>query len=465
MPDPFRPDIHRQLYREAQVGLIIVLLLLVVLAYVILYKSSRLDLGIPDHVRESPIAQSVWPFSEDDGSSPRHPSLPPSPIQQASIVGTNAPDFSAERQPRETKTLIPNNANLDSQLVSIPVTPGANVQPSVSKKTDKVQLLDPDEGIFEHHRPLSDPDFFAKQLTQSESSTEKSQSVPSPSVQLASGDIPHRDFQPDFQQDLQQAVDNNESQLAADTDLLDPFQPASTDDPNVSFTTHTTALSQETEPIKDTNQDKSASSANLNDFQPLPRPSHRPTPQSPLENPTDRLKAEAIVSTGTDRVSPPADGVAETAGNFLPQIYSVQKGDSFWSISQHFYQDGNFFRALYQHNAENVDRFELSDDGTQIEIPLIADLRRQFPDLCPEMPAVDDSNRQQANELRNSNSQGNRNYYVTQEDENLFDIAARELGQASRYLEIIELNQSILPNRVGHLTPLPANLRLQLSTN
>ena len=52
--------------------------------------------------------------------------------------------------------------------------------------------------------------------------------------------------------------------------------------------------------------------------------------------------------------------------------------------------------------------------------------------------------------------------YAVREGENLFDIARNELLQASRYLEILELNREHLPEDCTHLTPLPAGLKLRL---
>ncbi len=61
MADPFRPDTKSQLLREAQVGLSIVAILLVLLVYVAFYRITGRGRHIPSHVQNAPVAQIVWP--------------------------------------------------------------------------------------------------------------------------------------------------------------------------------------------------------------------------------------------------------------------------------------------------------------------------------------------------------------------------------------------------------------------
>ena len=63
MADPFRPDTKSQLLREAQVGLSIVAILLVLLVYVAFYRITGRGRHIPSHVQNAPVAQIVWPQS------------------------------------------------------------------------------------------------------------------------------------------------------------------------------------------------------------------------------------------------------------------------------------------------------------------------------------------------------------------------------------------------------------------
>ena len=60
-----------------------------------------------------------------------------------------------------------------------------------------------------------------------------------------------------------------------------------------------------------------------------------------------------------------------------------------------------------------------------------------------------------ANELAES-------VYQTIEGDTLFDIARSKLGQASRYLEILELNRDILPKNITHMAVLKTGIELEL---
>ena len=61
MADPFRPNSKSQLFREAQIGLSVVAILLVLLVYVAFYRITGRGRHLPDHVRDAPVANLVWP--------------------------------------------------------------------------------------------------------------------------------------------------------------------------------------------------------------------------------------------------------------------------------------------------------------------------------------------------------------------------------------------------------------------
>ena len=101
--------------------------------------------------------------------------------------------------------------------------------------------------------------------------------------------------------------------------------------------------------------------------------------------------------------------------------------------------------------------------GTYITIPPADVLKEKFPDDCPP----EDSD----NVLRNGRQGTARalssRIYVTKEGDTLFGIARDRLGQAYRYLEIIEKNKAWLTaeavgEEVSDLTRLPAGIRLVL---
>jgi nucleoid-associated protein YgaU len=130
-----------------------------------------------------------------------------------------------------------------------------------------------------------------------------------------------------------------------------------------------------------------------------------------------------------------------------------QDGDSFWLIAQRVYDDGRYFNALYEFNRQQVPAFNGIPVGTRIATPAVAQLRQRWPRLCPDEPKVAN----QGDALS-----GDSGSYLTQGGESLFEIARDELGQASRYLEILDLNRDRLPEATNHQTELPAELIILL---
>ena len=148
---------------------------------------------------------------------------------------------------------------------------------------------------------------------------------------------------------------------------------------------------------------------------------------------TDSREADRFVRADADSF------VADDANS-----YQVKKGDSFFTIAQLKYGDGKYFQALYEYNRSSVDSFDEIAEGAILQTPAAAILRAQFPEYFPKQDESDQS------------------LYLTKKGDTLFDIARRMTGQASRYIEIIQLNERELPGNVNHLTRLPANIRLQL---
>ena len=138
-----------------------------------------------------------------------------------------------------------------------------------------------------------------------------------------------------------------------------------------------------------------------------------------------------------------------------PATYLVREGDSYWTISADVYNDGRFFRALYEHNRFVKPSFELVP-GTKLATPLKSDLIKLWPDHCPREES------DLTDEINGTSSDAERRIHVTNRGDTLFEIAGQKLGQASRYLEIYRLNQARLDSKVNHLSPLPAGVRLVL---
>lgn len=148
-------------------------------------------------------------------------------------------------------------------------------------------------------------------------------------------------------------------------------------------------------------------------------------------------------------------------GNTAPQgeierstdEYQVQPNDSYWTISQKLYGNGAYFKALFEHNRKEIPRPDQLKPGMTISAPSTAALRQTYADLCPseEHAAV----AAQTSMISTSGSRltsGARTYLV-EEGDTLFDIARFELGRASRWAEIYDLNRDQIGQNVDYLRP------------
>ncbi len=173
----------------------------------------------------------------------------------------------------------------------------------------------------------------------------------------------------------------------------------------------------------------------------------------PLNNSNKNSRADSARPAAPPRrelpsVRPRNLSGAKGASNTNSNIFKVTKqGESFWSIAQQAYGDGRFFNALYQYNRTKTLSFDDLNIGVELLIPSIQQMRRDWPKLCPPI----DSDAPPALKM-----------YQVKKGETLFDIARQQLGQASRYLEILELNKDSLPSNADHMTPLSGAIELRL---
>lgn len=132
------------------------------------------------------------------------------------------------------------------------------------------------------------------------------------------------------------------------------------------------------------------------------------------------------------------------------ETYTVQPNDNYWSISRAVYGTGAYFKALYEHNR---DRYPFPDQlraGDVIYTPPAAVLQQTYPDLCPQQRHTGRGSRLASGRTRPR--PGSRTY-VVREGDTLFDIARSELGRASRWAELYELNRDVLGDNFDYLTP------------
>ncbi len=150
----------------------------------------------------------------------------------------------------------------------------------------------------------------------------------------------------------------------------------------------------------------------------------------------------------------------ETKTTELHEVpYTTLNAETLWNISQRCYGDGRYFRALFEHNAAMLAGKELVPAGTQISCPPRAELVLRYKELIP-LDLLQSN--QSAGIASESNTIASRAEYTVVEGDTLFSIARERLGQASRYVEIWNLNQSRLGQGMDHLKPLSVGMKLTL---
>ncbi len=186
----------------------------------------------------------------------------------------------------------------------------------------------------------------------------------------------------------------------------------------------------------------------------------RSTPTMPVaQYGTDDYRRE---STGFRRNSgePRRSTAASLYNNPPPRRddgkYEVQPNDSYWTISERLYGTGAYFKALAQHNRGKGADEDRLQPGALILAPTVAQLEQSYPDLCPKpsrREALQSQNQSRASAVSTRNQyRGGRTYTVVEGD-TLFNIARYELGKASRWAEIYDLNRDMLGKDFNYLTP------------
>jgi nucleoid-associated protein YgaU len=132
--------------------------------------------------------------------------------------------------------------------------------------------------------------------------------------------------------------------------------------------------------------------------------------------------------------------------------YVVEPNDSFWTISQKVYGAPGFFKALQRHNRKPGTPNVGLTVGEKLSTPPIEQLRREYPNLCPK-PRTAATGGPATYNASTRNAPHTGRTYVVEEGDTLFDIARYELGKASRWSEIYDLNRAQLGEDYNHLSP------------
>lgn len=341
-------------------------------------------------------------------------------------------------------------------------------------------------------------DAVAKKLKQITESLQKNNGTDDESVQLAShqDEVPekndstkqliggnsfraspsNRSFQPDTLSTNSSPFNPTSSNPNPSSEIPSKFQPTSSGTTNLQTTSLQTTGPPPTSPT--VTQPVVVNPVVVNPFR---NETHVTRFQSPETEVTNNPTSQATNTTDqrTDALdSPPTDPNLPASNSFsppnsIPAVPNTQKTvptatlsdkriqplkeDSFWTIANREYGNGKLFRQLAAYNRC------LENSDIMPRTVLIPDLKKlQSVEVYIASKKVNDDSTptsSQPIETTNADSQLETKYFV-ETDDTLFDISKQELGQAVRYVEIIRLNQAVLPSDVDGETKLKAGIEL-----
>jgi nucleoid-associated protein YgaU len=177
----------------------------------------------------------------------------------------------------------------------------------------------------------------------------------------------------------------------------------------------------------------------------LPTDSTAGPPQAALGNST-------VPDAGAMAGSAMAAGPMPSSGRRDDGTYKVRPNDNYWTISEKLYGTGAYFRALAEVNRDRTSRDDHLRVGAVLQAPPAEELEKNYADLCPKA-----NHRRGSGGVRTmsvSTVQGiGRRVYVVEQGDTLMDVARRQLGKASRWAEIYELNRDKLGEDHDYLVP------------
>ncbi len=139
------------------------------------------------------------------------------------------------------------------------------------------------------------------------------------------------------------------------------------------------------------------------------------------------------------------------------EIYQVQPGDNYWTISRRFYSSARFFSALAEYNKHRIPSPEKMKPGMYVLVPDVEVLHQRYPQLTGGGPR-DPAETAPPGFFVDSNGQP---CYRVGKGDTLSDIAQAYLGRSSRWVQIQAMNRDKLtdgqPLKIGMVLKLPAD--------
>ena len=497
--DPFAESSdYRKFVREAKIGILLLLMLVGFFVYVVYYRVEQFKSQLPQYVLDAPVANLVEPDQyfrqlQPQVATAEQPApnkmktassmLPPASEKQEKRTGIQPPDnneFIAS-QPPTTSPEKKRSGNLSSLLSAFPFS---NSKKTGSETKQVSAASDPTEYpvvAASANTPIELPNVTkphrierVKQAPDlrkpKQESLPQRQTAPQPEPPV----ITKRELvvpKPDqFTRELA-SVELPDNQPVATQSEFAPNSFSASEIHNMSPTSDVPKVAA-SKPNNDFEASFDTAGPNrLNSKSPLFEPAFEPTREEPTQSnfpdsvevivvdPEPSADAQNFIAPQMETKSP--EPITEKPAKTDPmRSYFVKDGDSYWAIAQNVYGDGRYFRALFQHNRSQQVSFENLAPGTELFTPSVDILLVRYPELCPpDKVAASAKTGNGAADLEDSSLHS---VYETASGETLFEIARRQLGQASRYLEILELNRENLPQKVTHLTKLGSGIQLQM---
>jgi nucleoid-associated protein YgaU len=256
--------------------------------------------------------------------------------------------------------------------------------------------------------------------------------------------------------------------------LPDPSAPAAADDPYALDEQPAQPIDANAEPPADPDQaGPEGIGGAAADDQPdaTPDPFPDAIPDAPARAPAAANIGRQPVAGARGREAIPDDwrGGEPTLGRNEPLpvengMYTVQPNDTLWSISEKVYGTGGYFKAIAAHNRNNLPRSDQLSVGTRVAVPPLEELEQNYPSLCPKQRKSALVKPRGAAAAAPPRQLAGGEVYVVEQGDTLFDIARYELGKASRWAEIYELNRAQLGEDFDYLQP-GIELRLPAKTD
>jgi nucleoid-associated protein YgaU len=209
------------------------------------------------------------------------------------------------------------------------------------------------------------------------------------------------------------------------------------------------ASSQLDDPFPDAVPDApGAEAADESGRQPLePVPASAPAVELPAREAPQPPIQDAWQTDVAGEPSPPREPLPLEDG-----MYVVQPNDTLWSISEKVYGTGGYFKAIAAHNRSSLPRSDQLSVGMRVAVPPAQELEQKYPSLCPKQ-RHSALVRPRAGGVAPARHAAGGDVYVVEEGDTLFDIARYELGKATRWAEIYELNRDKLGEDFDYLQP------------